>query len=95
MLLRSHDEPPRQRSCSAPGRQRLAGNRQFLAGPRRRRQMDQDPYARGEDASERTSAIKINAEYIHTPKGKQPHEAPRALDTAEMLRAITRCPVTC
>jgi N-ethylmaleimide reductase len=30
------------------------------------------------------SAIKINEEYIHTPIGKQPHEVPRALDTAEV-----------
>ncbi len=30
------------------------------------------------------SAIKINEEYIHTPKGKEPHEIPRALETAEI-----------
>ena len=30
------------------------------------------------------SAIKIEAEYIHTPSGKQPHEVPRALETAEI-----------
>ncbi len=30
------------------------------------------------------SAIKINADYIHTPKGKEPHETPRALETAEI-----------
>ncbi len=30
------------------------------------------------------SAIKINEEYIHTPKGKQPHETPRALETSEI-----------
>jgi len=30
------------------------------------------------------SAIKINEEYIHTPKGKEPHEVPRALETEEM-----------
>lgn len=30
------------------------------------------------------SAIAINAEYIHTPKGKKPHETPRALETAEL-----------
>ena len=30
------------------------------------------------------SAIKINEEYIHTPKGKEPHETPRALETAEI-----------
>lgn len=30
------------------------------------------------------SAIKINEEYIHTPKGKEPHEVPRALEIEEM-----------
>lgn len=30
------------------------------------------------------SAIAINAEYIHTPNGKQPHETPRALETDEL-----------
>ncbi|WOO41955.1 alkene reductase [Rubellicoccus peritrichatus] len=30
------------------------------------------------------SAIKINEEYIHTPKGKQPYETPRALETNEI-----------
>ncbi|MGD8292485.1 MAG: alkene reductase [Desulfobacterales bacterium] len=30
------------------------------------------------------SAIKINEEYIHTPKGKKPHEVPRALATEEI-----------
>ena len=30
------------------------------------------------------SAIKINDEYIHTPKGKQTHETPRALRTEEI-----------
>jgi 2,4-dienoyl-CoA reductase-like NADH-dependent reductase (Old Yellow Enzyme family) len=30
------------------------------------------------------SAIKIDAEYIHTPEGKQPHETPRALETDEI-----------
>jgi N-ethylmaleimide reductase len=30
------------------------------------------------------SAIAINEEYIHTPKGKQPHEVPRALETSEI-----------
>lgn len=30
------------------------------------------------------SAIKINAEYIHTPEGKKPHETPRALETDEL-----------
>jgi 2,4-dienoyl-CoA reductase-like NADH-dependent reductase (Old Yellow Enzyme family) len=34
------------------------------------------------------SAIKINEEYIHTPTGKQPHEAPRALETAEIPRVV-------
>lgn len=32
------------------------------------------------------SAIRINEEYIHTPIGKQPHEVPRALETAEIPR---------
>ncbi|MEP3482302.1 MAG: alkene reductase [Fuerstiella sp.] len=30
------------------------------------------------------SAIAINGEYIHTPKGKEPHDVPRALETAEL-----------
>ncbi len=30
------------------------------------------------------SAIKINGDYIHTPKGKQPYETPRALETEEI-----------
>jgi 2,4-dienoyl-CoA reductase-like NADH-dependent reductase (Old Yellow Enzyme family) len=30
------------------------------------------------------SAIKINEDYIHTPKGKMPHEVPRALETDEI-----------
>lgn len=30
------------------------------------------------------SAIAINADYIHTPIGKQPHEVPRALSTEEI-----------
>jgi N-ethylmaleimide reductase len=34
------------------------------------------------------SAIKINEEYIHTPTGKQPHEVPRALETAEIPRVV-------
>lgn len=34
------------------------------------------------------SAIKIDEEYIHTPTGKQPHEVPRALDTAEIPRVV-------
>ncbi len=34
------------------------------------------------------SAIKINEEYIHTPIGKQPHETPRALETAEIADIV-------
>jgi N-ethylmaleimide reductase len=34
------------------------------------------------------SAIKINGEDIHTPTGKQPHEVPRVLDTAEIPRVV-------
>lgn len=34
------------------------------------------------------SPIKINEEYIHTPTGKQPHEVPRALETAEIPRVV-------
>ena len=34
------------------------------------------------------SAIKINEPYIHTPTGKQPHEVPRALETAEIPRVV-------
>jgi 2,4-dienoyl-CoA reductase-like NADH-dependent reductase (Old Yellow Enzyme family) len=34
------------------------------------------------------SAIKINEEYIHTPKGKEPHEIPRALETEEIPRIV-------
>lgn len=34
------------------------------------------------------SAIKIDAEYIHTPMGKQPHEVPRALETGEVPRVV-------
>ena len=30
------------------------------------------------------SAIKINGDYIHTPRGKQPYETPRALETDEI-----------
>jgi N-ethylmaleimide reductase len=30
------------------------------------------------------SAIKINGDYIHTPKGKEPYETPRALETDEI-----------
>ena len=34
------------------------------------------------------SAIKINEPTIHTPNGKQPHEVPRALETAEIPRVV-------
>jgi N-ethylmaleimide reductase len=34
------------------------------------------------------SAIAINAEYIHTPIGKQPHEVPRALELAEIPQVV-------
>jgi N-ethylmaleimide reductase len=34
------------------------------------------------------SAIKIDAPYIHTPTGKQPHEVPRALETDEIPRVV-------
>ncbi len=34
------------------------------------------------------SAIKLNGEYIHTPIGKQPYEAPRALETEEIPRIV-------
>lgn len=34
------------------------------------------------------SAIKIDEPYIHTPEGKQPHEVPRALETAEIPRLV-------
>ena len=34
------------------------------------------------------SAIKINAPYIHTPDGKQPHEVPRALESDEIPRVV-------
>ena len=34
------------------------------------------------------SPIKINEPEIHTPTGKQPHEIPRALDTAEIPRVV-------
>ncbi|MEO1528333.1 MAG: alkene reductase [Planctomycetota bacterium] len=34
------------------------------------------------------SAIRINAEYIHTPNGKQPHETPRALEPNEIPRIV-------
>lgn len=34
------------------------------------------------------SAIKINEEYIHTPKGKEPTEVPRALETSDVPRVV-------
>jgi N-ethylmaleimide reductase len=34
------------------------------------------------------SAIKINGDYIHTPQGKLPYEAPRALATAEATAVV-------
>ena len=34
------------------------------------------------------SAIKINADYLHTPIGKQPYETPRALETAEVAAVV-------
>lgn len=34
------------------------------------------------------SAIAINGEYIHTPIGKQPHETPRSLETAEIAKVV-------
>ncbi|MBL8889151.1 MAG: alkene reductase [Planctomycetaceae bacterium] len=34
------------------------------------------------------SAIKLQAEYIHTPKGKEPHVAPRALETGEIADIV-------
>ncbi|WP_013325411.1 alkene reductase [Gloeothece verrucosa] len=34
------------------------------------------------------SAIKINGDYIHTPKGKQPYETPRALETEEIPQIV-------
>jgi len=34
------------------------------------------------------SAIKINEDYIHTPTGKQPHEVPRAVETAEIAQIV-------
>lgn len=34
------------------------------------------------------SAIAISGEYIHTPKGKEQHEVPRALETAELAQVI-------
>jgi N-ethylmaleimide reductase len=35
------------------------------------------------------SAIKINGDYIHTPEGKLPYEAPRALETTEVSAVVT------
>ncbi len=34
------------------------------------------------------SAIKLNGDYIHTPTGKQPYEAPRALETDEVSSIV-------
>lgn len=34
------------------------------------------------------SAIKINADSIHTPNGKQPYETPRALETDEVSKVV-------
>ena len=34
------------------------------------------------------SAIKINGEYIHTPKGKEPYETPKALSSKEICQTI-------
>jgi N-ethylmaleimide reductase len=34
------------------------------------------------------SAIKINGDYLHTPLGKQPHETPRMLETAEVAAVV-------
>jgi len=34
------------------------------------------------------SAITLNAEYIHTPTGKQPYETPRALETNELAGIV-------
>ena len=42
------------------------------------------PSFHGGDKHVAPSAIKIDAEYIHTPEGKQPHETPRALDQSEL-----------
>ena len=42
----------------------------------------------GGELSVAPSAIKINAEYIHTPEGKQPHETPRALETEEIPQVV-------
>lgn len=34
------------------------------------------------------SAIKLNGDYIHTPKGKEPYETPRALETSELAGVV-------
>ena len=34
------------------------------------------------------SAIKLNGDSVHTPKGKQPYETPRALETSEIPRVV-------
>jgi N-ethylmaleimide reductase len=34
------------------------------------------------------SAIKLNGEYIHTPKGKQSYQTPRALEVSEIPRVV-------
>jgi N-ethylmaleimide reductase len=34
------------------------------------------------------SAVKINGDYIHTPTGKQPYEAPRALTTEDIKQIV-------
>lgn len=34
------------------------------------------------------SAIKLNGDYVHTPKGKQPYETPRALETEEVSQVV-------
>jgi N-ethylmaleimide reductase len=35
------------------------------------------------------SAVKLNGDYIHTPKGKEPYETPRALETAEVAAVVS------
>lgn len=34
------------------------------------------------------SPIKLNGDYIHTPKGKEPYEVPRPLETSELARVV-------
>ena len=34
------------------------------------------------------SAVKINGEYVHTPKGKEPYETPKALTSEEICQTI-------